>query len=358
MMCDLRSKGDGLRQGSQAGIWIATLVASQLLFACVWAAAQSPKINSHTAIIDRDVDVPNTSGAQWCYDTEPAFVFSKDRTVFRYDTSGKLLWQTSAPWEMGVIGNVSCSNDGKVLYFANYSGTRLSIYSSEDGLSEYEMSVPHSYSPSYSLMSADGSTFALPSAPSLISGKDVLRNKRVVQTGGQPVFWTKDILFVQTDEYHRFRMLRSGDLSDRGVLSLNPRLGVQGIFECGKSYFVLYSKDASERNDLEWINDRRLQSGGAPTRFENVGVVEEFGGSCTVSLEHVVAGGQRLKSAVILEDRVQERLEFRNTGELSSRLSVSRDRRLILGIHYLLARPGDVAHGGTPSRVVVLRIKR
>jgi hypothetical protein len=106
MMCDLRSKGNGLRQGSRKFICIATLVASQLLFACVWAVAQSPKINSHTASIAQDVDVPDTSGANWCYDTGPAFVFNKDRTVFRYDASGKLLWQTSAPWEMGIIGGV------------------------------------------------------------------------------------------------------------------------------------------------------------------------------------------------------------------------------------------------------------
>ncbi len=135
-------------------------------------------------------------------------------------------------------------------------------------------------------------------------------------------------------------MLRSGDLSDRGVLTLNPKLGVQGIFECGKSYFALYWKDALERNDLERINDRRLQSNGVRTRFDNVGVVEEFGGSCIVSLQHVVAGGQQLKSAAILEDLVRERLDFRNARELSSRLSVSRDRRLVLGIHYLVARPG------------------
>jgi hypothetical protein len=63
-------------------------------------------------------------------------------------------------------------------------------------------------------MSADGNTFALPSAPSLISGKDVLRNKRIVQTGGGDVFWTKDILFVQADGKNRYRMLRSSDLSD------------------------------------------------------------------------------------------------------------------------------------------------
>jgi hypothetical protein len=56
----------------------------------------------------------------------------------------------------------------------------------------------------------------LPSAPSLISGTDVLRNKRVVQTGGRTAYWTKDILFLGADEGDGYRMLRSGDLSDLG----------------------------------------------------------------------------------------------------------------------------------------------
>lgn len=332
------------------------LIASQLLFASNLVAAKSPEKNSPTASIVQEIDMDDTSAATWCDDT---FVLHNDRTVFRYDTSGKLLWQMSAPWEMGIIGDVLCSDDGKVLYFNNQAGTRLSIYSRENGLSEYEMSVPDLYrSRSLSLMSADGSTFALPSAPSLISGTDVLRNKRVVQTGGRAAFWTRDILFVQADRGNRFRMLRSGDLSELGVLTLDPRRDVSGIFECGKTYFALYWKDELDRSDLEWINDRRLQPNGIRTRFDNVGVVEEFGGTCTVTLDHDVAGTRLLKSAAILQDRVQERFDFRNTRALASRLSISRDRRLILGFHYLLARPGDVATGSTPHRVVVLRIAR
>ena len=163
----------------------------------------------------------------------------------------------SAPLEIG-----ACSNDGKVLYFTNDYRTKLAIYSQENGLSEYEMAAPHNTDP-YSLMSADGNTFALSSAPSIISGKDVLRDKRIVQTGGGQVFWTKDIFFVQADKKNGFRMLRSSDLSDLGILKLQPTANVHGIFECGKTYFVLYWKEQLQRRDLEWINDRRLQPNGA-----------------------------------------------------------------------------------------------
>jgi hypothetical protein len=165
------TNGLGLRLRSRARIFIATLIASQLLFACSWAAAKSPEKRFHTASIISEVDVDNTSAAVWCYDTEPAFVISKDRTVFRYDRSGKLIWQMSVPWEMGSIGDLLCSNDGKVLYVTNSQGNRLSICSPENGLSEYEMSVPDFYHQG-TMISDDGSTFVLPSAPSIISGKE------------------------------------------------------------------------------------------------------------------------------------------------------------------------------------------
>jgi hypothetical protein len=330
------SNGSGLRWRSRMCILTATLIVSQLLFACICATAGSPQKPVHTANIIQEVDVDPSSSPVWCYDTEPAFVFSKDSTVFRYDASGKLVWQMSAPWEMGGIAAVSCSTDGKALYFTNNKRTRLSIYSPENGLSEYEMSVPKLRKPDpYSLMSADGNTLALPSTPSIISGKDVLRNKRVVQTDGAKVFWTKDILFVQAGENNRYRMLRISDLSDLGVLKLRPTPDVHGIFECGKTYFALYWTEQLQRRDLELINDRRLQPNGAPTRFDDVGAVDQSDDFCTVSLLRNVRGDEQLETVSILQDRFQERIDLRNIKRLASWLKVSRDRRFILGIQDL-----------------------
>jgi hypothetical protein len=345
----------GSRVRSRAFGRIMALTASYLLFACHWAVAGSPKEKSYTARIVQGLDINDTSPAAWCGDT---FVFRKDRTIFRYDTSGKLIWQTSAPWEMQNIDNFSCSVDGKVLYFTNSKFNRLSIYSVEDGLSEYAMSVPDLYNQAFfSLMSDDGSTFALPSVPSLISGKDVLRNKRVVQTDGASVYWTKDTLFIKADKKNHFRMIRSSDLSDLGGLELNPARGVQGIFECGKVYFVLYWKDELDRRDLEWINDRRLQSSGVRTGFDHVAGVNQFDGSCIVALEHDVAGTNILKSAVVLQDRVREKLNLPDARTLSPWLSISPDRRLILGLRIFSARLGNANADGTSSRVVMLRIE-
>ena len=351
------SNGRGLRLRSRGCIFIATLIASQLLFSCIWAAAKSPEKHSHTARIILEIDVDNPSPPVWCYDTEPAFVISKDRTVFRYDTSGKLLWQMSVPWEMGSIGDLLCSNDGKVLYVTNSRGNRLSIYSPENGLSEYEMSAPDFFHQG-TMISDDGSTFVLPSAPSLLSGKDVLHDKRFMPSVQRTPFWTKDILFLPAADENSYRMLRNSDLSDLGVVKPRPTHGVQRIVECGKSYFALYWKDEVQRRYLERINDRRLQSNGAPTRFDNVGVVEEFDGSCTVALVHHVNGTEQLKSAAILRDGIQEWIDFSNTRTLIPRFSVSKDRRLMLGIHNLVTRPGEVITGSTPTRVVVLGIER
>jgi hypothetical protein len=353
----------GLRLRSWASICIATLIASQLLFACTRAAAGSPEKHFHTASIIQEIDADDSSLAVWCYDTEPAFVFSKDQTVFRYDTSGKLLWQMSAPLEIG-----ACSNDGKVLYFTNDYRTKLAIYSPENGLSEYEMSVPKLYNPPpNSLMSPDGNTFAMSSAPSIISGKDVLRDKRIVQTGGGDVFRTKDILFVQAGEKNRYRMLRTSDLSDLGILKLQPTADVHGIFECGKTYFVLYWKEQLQRRDLEWINDRRLQPNGARTRFEGVGAVDQADDFCTVSLFHRVRGVEWVETVSILQDRFQERIDLRNIKDLAAWLKVSRDRRFILGTQYYerptgaldpwtgLPKPNDTRNA---SRLVVIGIER
>jgi hypothetical protein len=261
----------------------------------------------------------------------------------------------TAPWENGHVTNLFCSVDGKVLYFTNSAYTRLSIYG-EDGLSEYEMTVPDLYDQNASLMSDDGNTFALPSVPSLVSGKDVLRNKRVVQAGGGLVYWTRDILFVEVGRTNRFRMLRSSDLSELGVLALNPKRGIQAIFECGKTYFANWNDET--HNSLEWINDRRLQSSGVKTKIDHVAGVDQVDGSCFVALEHEVAGARTLKSAVILQDRIRERVDFPEARSLASGFSVSRDGRLLIGVHFLVKRPGEVIDGSTPSRVVLLRIDR
>jgi hypothetical protein len=332
-------------------------------------AAKSPEKNSHTARVILEIDVDDASRAVWCYDTEPAFVFSKDRTVFRYDTSGKLVWQISLPFEMGRIGSVSCSSDGKVLYFTNDSGDRLSIYSPQNGLSQYEMSVPDLYSVPESLMSADGGTFALPSIPTIISGTDVLRNMRIVQTGRSAVFWTKDMLFSQVEAGNSYRMRRSSDLSDLGVLApkLKPTHGIQGIVECGKTYFAVYWKDDLQRRDSEGINDRRLQPNGAPTRFDDVGGVDQSDDFCAVALVREVRGVEQLEAVAILQDRFQERIDLRNIKGLASGLSLSRDRRFILGTRYFerptgavdpwtgLPKPNDTRR---VSRVVLLGIER
>ena len=275
--------------------------------------------------------------------------------MLRYDTSGKLIEKLDFDFR---AASIFCSDDGKVMYFTNPRGDRWWIYSKQHGLSEYAVTVPTLYNSGlYSRMSADGGSFALPSAPSLISGTDVLRHLRVVQTGGGQAFWTKDILFIEAEEKNSFRMLRSNDLSELGVLKL--AWPVVGIFECGKTWFVSYWKDELQRHDLERINDRRLGASGAPVGYANIGGVDEFRGSCTVALMTQDArGASKLKSAVILDDGVQEKIEFPEAKTLAGRLAASSDRRFILGTRLLERRVGEVITGSNPRRVVVLGIEK
>jgi len=353
----LKDDASRLRARSLVFICIAALIASQPSFAIEATAVKSPQSQVRTARIVLQLDVEKASRAVWCYDTEPAFVFSTDRSVLRYDTSGKLIEKLDLNFS---VGSIFCSDDGKVLYFTR--GERWWIYSSQSGLSEYAVALPKLYNSGvYSKMSADGRSFALPSAPTLVSGTDVLHDTRVVQTGGRQAFWTKDILFVETAERNSFRMLRSSDLSELGVLKLDskPNRLVHGIFECGTSYFVLYWKDDLQRRDLERINDRRLGASGAPAKYVDVGGVDKFRATCTVPLMMQDArGAVKLKSAVILENGVQERIEFPKARTLGSAFVALRDRRLILGLNHLERRVGEVITGGNPTRVVVLGIEK
>jgi hypothetical protein len=129
----------------------------------------------------------------------------------------------------------------------------------------------------------------------------------------------------------------------------------------------LYWKEQLQRRDLEWINDQRLQSNAAPTRFEDVGAVDQSENFCTISLFRKVRGVEQLETVSILQDRVQERIDLRNIKGLAAWLHVSRDRRFILGTQYFqrptgavdpwtgLPKPNDTRKA---SRVVVLGIER
>jgi hypothetical protein len=82
-LSDMRGKSHRQCQRALACLRLATLIASQLLFACHWVFAQPAK-KTHTASIVREIDVDNASPAGWCGDT---FVLSKGYAIFRYDTS-------------------------------------------------------------------------------------------------------------------------------------------------------------------------------------------------------------------------------------------------------------------------------
>jgi hypothetical protein len=129
-------------------------------------------------------------------------------------------------------------------------------------------------------------------------------------------------------------------------------------------------KDELDRRDLERINDPRLPSKEAPTRFDHAGTVDQSDDACTVSLLRTVRGEEKLETVLILQDRVQERIDLRNIKWPADWFSVSRDRRFILGTHYLevpnLEIPTVDVWTGLPKpngkrivrRLVVLGIER
>lgn len=313
----------GSRSGSLAGILVAALTASHLFFACGSAAAKSPETKRLTARIILEVDIDGPRAVKWCYGAEPTFVIEKDGTVFRYDMSGKLVWKFGPTFEIRVIGPPSCSSDGKTLYFVNQRGTRLAVYSAESGLSEYDMSVPFRCNPG-DMMSPDGTTFVLPAPPSLVTGEDVLREKRVLQIGEKKAFWTKDILFLEADDGRHYHMLRTSDLSDIGILELKLKSSAQTITaivkdNCGKGYWGWYWHGDLQRVEDVRIHDRRLQASQS----------DEI---CVKYSGRRERGIRRPETVSILQDgHLQERMDLRNIKDLDTAFSLSPDRRFMFG---------------------------
>src|ERR1044072_3593423 len=139
-MFNLKGDASRLRARSRAFVCVATLIASQTFAAAAAVKSSQSQVRSARIILQLDVDKP--SRAVWCYDTEPAFVFSKDSSLLRYDTSGKLIEKLDFDFR---AASIFCSDDGKVMYFTNPRGDRWWIYSKQHGLSEYAVTVPPLY---------------------------------------------------------------------------------------------------------------------------------------------------------------------------------------------------------------------
>jgi len=353
------------KHNSRISAWalccVGALVAANLVFVNVHALGDLRKQSPHTASIITELPMDHVSHPTWCYDRDPAFVFSQGQSLFLSDVAGRITQRAEAAYKISMI---FCSEDGQTIYTVSPKIDRLTIYDAwMRQQAEYSLSPPPLFNQGpRSFMSADGSAFVLPSHPTIISGKDVLSKKTVIQIDKANAYWTRNVLFLPDIEKNSYRLRRVADSADLGLLKLTSDRFIQGIFACGESYFVLYWVDERQRQMLVRIDDKRLQ--GEETtketnkKYDDVGVVDQFNGACTISFVHDVRGIERVKSALILKDKTQELVDLRKLGFLGNWLSASKNRHLILGMRFPDARLDNPPTGSSPVRIVVARIER
>jgi hypothetical protein len=210
-------------------------------------------------------------------------------------------------------------------------------------------------------MSLDGSAFVLPSRPAILSGADILSKKTIIETDKPNAYWTQNVLFLPDTENNSYRLRRVGDFADLGLLKLAPDRLIQGIFACGESYFVLYWVDEQQQRVLVRMDDKRLRGKAtkeAIREYDNVSVVDQFSGRCTISFARDASGIEEVESALLLKDDTQELVDLREVKFLAYSLSASKDGRLLLGKKFLPSQLGAPPTGDTPSHIVVMRIEK
>jgi hypothetical protein len=354
-------------------VFVGVLMASYLVVGGGVAAAEQPQEKRFTAriISEIGIDNPKQGSEMWCYSAggEPTFVFAKHKMLFRYDVSGKLLFKYEANWlddvtdPRGAIGSFSCSRDGKTLWFVNDGNTRLAIHTAESGLSEYEASLPTRNFDESTVMSPDGGTFFLSSAPSLLSGKDVLRDRRVVQVGKANAHWTDDVIFLGAIDDRRFRMLRTSDLSAIGELQfeLKKRIYIWNIFKDGTNYFAEISKDRSEQPSRLRINDPRLRPSATAGKPGNAAISPQPDRFRVERYNRRSDDRHSLLDSILISRKShRERIDLSNITDPIFWIEVSPDGRFILA-----RREFEVAYTvfGNPAKewfnhIVVLEIER
>src|SRR5579872_818605 len=334
-----------LRSGSLSGVFVVALIALLLFLGCRLAAASPREVKQLAAHVVTDINVEKgVSFVKWCDPVESTFVVKTEYRVFLYSVTGKLIWKFDGSFEMGRINFLSCSRDGKLLYFNNKFGNRLAIYSAENGLSEYEMSAPDDYEPSLELMSPDGSAFFLPATPSLISGKDVLHDKHVLLVGNKNAYWTPDFVFVQTDNKRYVRVLRASDLSQVAIVKL--KLGylevLSAIFKKRGIYVASIYRGMPEDYVEQQINDPRVRLNSTSSSAARASGPNQ-GNDIRVET-HTRRGSSYLESVSIFRKNIEERVDLTAIKDPIDKEAVSPDGRFIVA-----RRQVETSRVGGPS---------
>ena len=312
--------------GSSIGLLIAALAQSAIAQTPPRGkpenAASQSKVYSASVFSEISID-HKIGGVRWCYESDPAVIFGKDRLLLRADLKGNVAQLLEAPYS---IANLNCSEDGKTISFTNPQNTQLSVL--DVGSNEL---AGYTVSNFVSLMSPDGNIFAFESEPMLVSGPDILRNRRILRVISDDVHWTREFVFVRAsprDNQDKFRILRISDLSEIGTIEFPVDRVVVSIFECSGSYFLVYDQDQFGKYSIvEQIRDPRL---GGVTKAKFVPIAPSRYGFCSIRFAGL--GAVRESTSIrLLKGDTQMTIDLRKVKPFEGR-NVSKDGRFLLAL--------------------------
>ena len=229
-------------------------------------------------------DIPRDTQPRWCYEGEPKFLFLQGSSLIGSDIqfNTAVLANFDRPAD---IVSLQCSDDGKVISFMSARHDRLYIYQN-DRLSTYELAPPPLGNIRYgSLMSPDGSIFAVLGNLTHLTGPKILEMKRIVRVDSFDVFWTKDYLFSRSASSN-FSIKSLPSLQQSTIWKQSTNALIDGIYECGDRALFMLQSDRADNKGLTNVN---VTSGSAvkvtkgSTKIDNVGAVESGQSGCLLS---------------------------------------------------------------------------
>lgn len=294
----------------------------------------------------------NSTVPKWCYGSEPAFVFAQGRSLVRADASGNVIERLDLSDSIS-LRTLSCSRDGRTISLLTGFDKRLVVIDTNTReKSVYSFVDANLAGIRYgSFMSPDGNTLTLPGQPVLLSGSDLLRDKRVIRVDSGDVFWTKDLVFTREGASRRFRVRRLSDLGDVETIELRHGDMFDGIYQCSDTLYVAYTLEKMDQRFLEPIPDRQ-QSQKSGVKFDRVGDVEQGENACTVSFEYETKDKlHEVKSVMVLQDRGSWTKDLSGFNFRRFSFAASKDHKLLL-----TWQPATPSGSHDTAGIVVLRI--
>ena len=339
---------------------VVILVAALAISLC-WAAvagAEEKVVHAGSArgelSVINEIPVSADVDPQWCYGTDPAFIFVEGRSLYKANLQGEkiLVSELSKPIDDLTL---RCSLDGRTISFL--SAQHEFAYIIENGdLSEYSLlddfkKINVRYG---SLMSPEGSAFVL-GVDRLTRGIDILKQKKIYAFDSGEIFWT-DKYIIHGSKNNSFvfenRQNAGSARADRAP-EINFKRGVllDNIERCGKDVYVTAFSDEADTQFAEMFTDEHPNSRTRLTSKKLIGRLNSGGKDCLLSVMFLDKyGWESADGLLLLADGSQKYFDLRWSGYRSDRFRLSKDSRFVLTYQMFWPRKE------LPGRVVVLQV--